>query len=190
MASLDNPLVQNEKIIWTSTSYGRDNASHLFATTYDRSPNVSAGQVVDTTQLDYNIYPFPPGLNDLHFENNKDTLWTLTEFGSNEGTNNNRLVFALAKGDIMPPAPSVGINNEKSFNKVNIYPNPAENSFIIDLGEENQAFVTIYNSVGELILTKHVQQKTSSFEGLKTSGYYTVEIHFEDKIVRKKLLIK
>ncbi|HLV42383.1 MAG TPA: T9SS type A sorting domain-containing protein [Brumimicrobium sp.] len=188
VASMDNPLNSNEKMIWTSTSYGRTNTSHLYATTYNRNPNNTSGQIVDTTALDFNTYLFPPGLNDLYLEENKDTLWTLTEFGSNQGTDNNRLVFTLAVADVMPPTSSVGLQNEQ-MNEIRIYPNPAKNSFYVDLGEQESAFVNVYNSVGTLILKQQINQKTSLIKGIETSGYYTIEIRFEDKVVRKKLLI-
>nr|WP_299206567.1 hypothetical protein [uncultured Brumimicrobium sp.] len=50
-------------------------------------------------------------------KSNEETLWTLTEYGTNEGINNNRIVFSLSKTDIMPPENDMGIQgNDKNKN--------------------------------------------------------------------------
>ena len=188
MASIDNPLNPSKKLMWTASSYGRNNPSYIYATEFDRSPNNTSGQLVDTNDLNYTAYEFPPGLENLHFEQDKKTLWTITEFTPNEGTGNNRMVFSFDRNDIMPPTSSVQLNAEEELKAIRIYPNPAKNSFYIDLGEENHAIVNIYNSVGTLIMTKSIDQKTSFIEGIESSGYYMVEIRIEGRVIRKKLL--
>lgn len=102
IASMNNCPTPNQKLMWVSQSYGKSFNSHLFVTTYNRWPNNISGQNANFSSLTYSSYELPPGLEDLHMEQDKSTLWTHTEFGPNEG-NNNRLVFAIATEDILPP---------------------------------------------------------------------------------------
>lgn len=107
MASMNNPQNPNIKLTWFSSSYGRNNDSHLYATQYDRNPNNISGQTVNTGSLDYATFTFPPGLENLHITQNNQTIWSLTEFNPNEGTGNNRFVFAMRIKDILPPGVSL-----------------------------------------------------------------------------------
>ncbi|MCP4441147.1 MAG: T9SS type A sorting domain-containing protein [Aureispira sp.] len=104
--SLNHSNDPTKKMIWVSTSYGSGNASYLYATTYDRTQ----GQTANLGN-NYHRYQFPSGLEDLHFEEDKDTLWTLTEFGTNDGSGYDRLVFAMTKDNILPPGVCLGNNN-------------------------------------------------------------------------------
>ncbi len=107
MASMNTPQNPNIKLTWFSSSYGRNNNSHLYATQYDRNPNNISGQTVNTADLDYATFTFPPGLENLHITQDNQTLWSLTEFNPNEGTGNNRFVFAMHIEDVLPPGVSL-----------------------------------------------------------------------------------
>ena len=97
-----NHFNNDKKMFWASTSYGSGNNSYLYASSFDPGLNNAQSQPVSLGQ-NYNSYVFPPGLEDLHITPQSDTIWTLTEFGTNEGSNNNRDVFAIAVNDILPP---------------------------------------------------------------------------------------
>jgi hypothetical protein len=88
--------VQNETVIWVSSSYGAvfDSHLHSFRTApFDGScPSVDLGLTKVTT------YIFPPGLEDLHIEERmspqRSFMWLQTEFGT-------RRVFALPLDELL-----------------------------------------------------------------------------------------
>ncbi|MCT4581433.1 MAG: T9SS type A sorting domain-containing protein [Flavobacteriales bacterium] len=100
VGSINHPNNAN-KIIWVSTSYGRSNNSNLYISNFDPGQNNSQAQPVSLGQ-NYQQITYPPGLEDIHITPQSDTLWTLTEFGTNEGSNNNRDVFAIPIQSILP----------------------------------------------------------------------------------------
>lgn len=100
VGSINHPNTTN-KIIWASTSYGRSNNSNLYISDFDPGQNNSQAQPVSLGQ-NYLQITYPPGLEDIHITPQSDTLWTLTEFGTNEGSNNNRDVFAIPIQSILP----------------------------------------------------------------------------------------
>lgn len=102
IASMNHPVHSQKKVIWASTSYGRNNKSILYVTSYNRNPNFAQGQNIAYSDLNYNSYLLPAGTEDLHLENNNKTLWTLTEFTPNEGDTNNRFVFAFEVPRMLP----------------------------------------------------------------------------------------
>jgi hypothetical protein len=50
----------------------------------------------------WRVYKLPPGLEDLHASKSSNNLWLLTEFGPNEGSGNNRIVFAIRRDQLNP----------------------------------------------------------------------------------------
>lgn len=154
IASIDDFTEPTQKMIWTSQSYGKFNPSYLYATTYVRDPNDMQGQLVDTDQLVYNSITLPPGLEDLHIQQSKDTLWTLTEFGPNEGGTNHRYVFAFALNDILPPGiPDNVWELNKSHPFVTIYPNPFSETIVVNGKWTGPVDLRIY-SHGQVIYEK------------------------------------
>ena len=91
--------VDNNTIVWVSSSYGPIAESHLHVV------NMSsiASKCMQSHQTDYfaeldqiTIFRYPPGLEDLHIEQLSDErfMWMNTEFGT-------RMVFATALMDII-----------------------------------------------------------------------------------------
>lgn len=102
VASRNHINNNSNKMLWAATSYGSGNSSYLYATSFDPGVNNTQANPVSLGE-NYNSYTFPPGLEDLYITSQSDTIWTLTEFGTNEGSNNNRDVFAIAINEILPP---------------------------------------------------------------------------------------
>lgn len=71
---------------------------------------------------------------------------------------------------------NVGINEFDKFNPIEIFPNPASNYLNIDLGIENQNLnkVSIYNSIGQIILTHNNALLNINIEELKSGLYFVI----------------
>lgn len=92
----------NSKLVWTTSSYGSGHDSHLHVSALSEefecsveysasNPPVGPGSFTTTV--------YPPGLEDMHMADPasglySEHIWMMTEFGTNDGTNNLRCVFA------------------------------------------------------------------------------------------------
>ncbi len=78
-------------------------------------------------------------------------------------------------------------------NRVNIYPNPAKNHFIIEIDELihiEKPKIELYTALGRLALNKQMKNKKTKINIDKlTQGIYFVKIQLENEIVVKKLVI-
>ena len=74
---------------------------------------------------------------------------------------------------------------------INFYPNPATDNIIIE-SQKNIRYIKIYSLDNKLIKVSNFDQSSQislSLEGLK-SGFYLIEINFEDKLTNMVNLIK
>lgn len=105
-------VASDNGVLWTTSSYGRNNYSHLHIANFD--VDTCNG---DNAEFTYEALVYPPGLEDMHISlpsdanNYNPNIWMLTEFGPNEGgykdatgtyQKNNRIVFATKKNYLMP----------------------------------------------------------------------------------------
>lgn len=80
----------------------------------------------------------------------------------------------------------ISSNNQTSFS---IYPNPT-NDFINITFEDNKPHtVVIYNSVGESVFTKFVNQQSSINISTLSQGVYYVQTNIDNRFINKKLII-
>lgn len=86
---------------------------------------------------------------------------------------------------------SVNVKNIEMQNNINIYPNPNKGQFVIDLNNEKQASIKIYDINGRTILDEQQvsTKKTYNLSELQ-SGIYVVKIITENNISTKKVTIK
>ena len=74
-------------------------------------------------------------------------------------------------------------------NLIKIFPNPAKNNFTVFF-PINTDEVNIYNSLGQLIISKKTQNLTSINLEILNSGIYFAVVNFESKSISKKIIIQ
>jgi hypothetical protein len=87
---------------------------------------------------------------------------------------------------------SVGTNELSVSNKVQIYPNPNNGSFAIDVLNSNIEQVDIFNSIGQLIwsyTSNETKQSVLEVRLKTTPGIYTVSVKTESGVVNQKLIL-
>ena len=87
---------------------------------------------------------------------------------------------------------SVGTNELSISNKVQIYPNPNNGSFAIDVLNSNIEQVDIFNSIGQLIwsyTSNETKQSVLEVRLKTTPGIYTVSVKTESGVVNQKLIL-
>lgn len=89
-----------------------------------------------------------------------------------------------------------GVNENKFFNNVTLYPNPTDGSFSIRIDDEtrNNIMIDIYNMQGQLIYSMQKENVVNSIERVNLSdnakGIYFVKIVKGDKIAIQKIVLK
>ena len=79
-----------------------------------------------------------------------------------------------------------GTFSDDMGNSVIIYPNPCSGKFIVDA----QGELTIYNTLGEKILSQNILDKTEIDLSNQPKGIYLVQINSEKASVTKKIVIE
>lgn len=116
---------------------------------------------------------------------------------------NDNAVFASSSFSITPMAPKVGcttaLSAQNAFNyEVSAFPNPADKATTIVVGLKEKATnidVTIYNSVGQLVNTYHVNGHLGANEvnvdlSNLSSGVYFYNVKIDNSSVTKKLIVQ
>ncbi len=87
----------------------------------------------------------------------------------------------------------VGVDESVVVSKLNVYPNPAKNNFVINLsgGIVNSTIVSVYNMIGELIFneemnTHHLEVNTERW----SNGIYQVRIEGASQINSEKIIVQ
>ena len=77
---------------------------------------------------------------------------------------------------------------ENQFSDFQIYPNPSNGSFIIEIIQEGS--LLLYNQIGELVLSQTLFPGQNKIENtLFANGYYFAMIHTNGEISRKEIII-
>lgn len=91
-------------VLWTSSSYGSSNISHLHIT--NLGSNFSCSTSKSFSNPGFREITYPSGLEDMHVSDPKSRfpnhLWMHTEFGTGDGKGNIRTVFATPNKFLMP----------------------------------------------------------------------------------------
>lgn len=126
--------------------------------------------------------PYQTGLpnivvNELEISYNNNKLWAAT-FGR-----------GLWNSDLYSPA--TGITNEKGSSDINIYPNPNNGIFTVQVPENKLYDLSVYNVLGKKVLDEkkiNTSQKTIHLNEVK-SGIYIVHITIDNKTISRKIII-
>ena len=84
---------------------------------------------------------------------------------------------------------STGIEQLASNVEANIYPNPNNGNFIIELNSSTNKTVQIYDVNGKLILSQPINGKTTIDAGNLNEGIYNLSIISNEGVVNKRLVI-
>ena len=89
---------------------------------------------------------------------------------------------------------SVGINNElgtKNYELI-IYPNPAKDELRVENGELKMEKITVYNSVGQIVMAVSSVNATSYSLNVErlNSGLYFISVQTKDGVVNGKFVVK
>jgi hypothetical protein len=82
-----------------------------------------------------------------------------------------------------------GIENINLKPKINIYPNPAQNNFTVEVSNNDKQTVQLFDVNGKLILTQTIIDKTTIDVSNLNSGVYNLGLLSSIGVVNKKLVI-
>ena len=85
---------------------------------------------------------------------------------------------------------NVGVNNLEKNSLFKLYPNPTNSNFSIELANfSNFKSVSVYNSLGQLLLQQKTPEKTFDVSNY-AKGMYVVEVQTDKGISRQKLIVE
>ncbi|MDD3737786.1 MAG: T9SS type A sorting domain-containing protein [Lentimicrobiaceae bacterium] len=79
-------------------------------------------------------------------------------------------------------------NERKELSNISIYPNPANNSFVVDV--EGETTVKLHNMLGKEVLSQNANGKTVINIGHLPNGVYNVQVFSGDKIIGYSKVVK
>lgn len=94
-------------------------------------------------------------------------------FESFSGGSSGNVSFSLMQSEVMS---NLSVDNAFSLNEVNIYPNPSQGIFNIDLNENSSTELLITDLNGRLIKSKKINQNTLVDLSNESSGFYFVRL--------------
>ena len=72
----------------------------------------------------------------------------------------------------------------------NVYPNPNNGAFTLDLGENTEAFIEIYNAVGNLVYSKQVNQSNVNVALTNViEGVYFIKVQSKEGLTVRGIVI-
>jgi len=99
------------------------------------------------------------------------------------------LLIRMNLGNVFVASPS-GINNIKQ-SQFNLYPNPTDGIFVIELDENSKYDLTVNNVLGQIVYSASINEmKTTIDLSAFDKGVYTVELKDENKIYTEKLIVE
>lgn len=116
-------------------------------------------------------------VTELEISYNNNKLWAAT-FGR-----------GLWNSDLY--SSTTGIENEKGSSDINIFPNPNNGLFTVQVPENKLYDLSVYNVLGEKVLDEkkiNTSQKTIHLKEVK-SGIYIVHITIDNKTISRKIII-
>ena len=89
---------------------------------------------------------------------------------------------------IVKLSPTLGIEEHIILSNVSIYPNPTNSNFTIKL-PQNTRYITITNSLGQLVEKRIINNQTEQNFEIKNNGMYFVQITTDKEIITKKVIV-
>lgn len=88
-----------------------------------------------------------------------------------------------------PPCEPLSVASAEKVPEVSIYPNPSDGFIQLKTNSNANGILSVYNAVGQLVLTETIQSSINAVE-LKTSGIYYFHIALEDEpVVVEKVVV-
>ncbi|HWY10681.1 MAG TPA: T9SS type A sorting domain-containing protein [Bacteroidia bacterium] len=85
---------------------------------------------------------------------------------------------------------SMGLSSLTIQNKINVSPNPNNGNFVLDISETTDAFITIRNLFGEIILIKKAEAINRFELNDISAGYYNLTVSVKGTVVGNKVFVK
>ncbi|MEI6487456.1 MAG: T9SS type A sorting domain-containing protein [Bacteroidota bacterium] len=129
------------------------------------------------------------GIDDLYIGGyyNSDSI----QFGTHTVVNNNVGINSsdafVAKEGMLT---SVGINDNRSKTKINIYPCPFSNTLNIQLNDAEPAEITVYDITSRKLLQQSVTGSTTLNTEQLANGIYIYELRNKNRMIKNGKLIK
>ncbi|MBN2663882.1 MAG: T9SS type A sorting domain-containing protein [Bacteroidales bacterium] len=194
---------------WTQAIFNVSAGTHTFKWEYDKDGSVSSGS--DCAWIDYIEFPamnMSKATKDpITITANALPAWlTLTDNGDGSANLSGTAPVGVMTYDVeLEATDGTAVTNQmfsidvlhfvnilENDANINIYPIPANNVLNIDLSETpNNTSVSIFNSVGQVVLVKQLTSTNNQIDISKlASGTYFVEIFDGKEFTRNKLIIK
>ena len=82
-------------------------------------------------------------------------------------------------------------NDIEKNNTIQLFPNPATDDTNIQSFTENIESIKVYNAIGQLVLSKIVQQKNLTIHTQKwVKGTYHIKLNIGGETARRKLIVR
>jgi hypothetical protein len=90
----------------------------------------------------------------------------------------------------IPFCKSLGIDETDASNDFNIFPNPANDEFVVESAEPGEKEIAIYDVTGRIVHEQKSNQQSTVIFNQLASGIYFVEIKTGNKVHTEKLIIE
>jgi hypothetical protein len=84
---------------------------------------------------------------------------------------------------------ATGIKKTSTTNQINIYPNPAQNSFTIQTSTNEKQTLSIFNINGKQVLSQTITGTTNIDAGNLNAGIYDISLINNESVINKRLVI-
>jgi hypothetical protein len=145
------------------------------------SQTICAGETAILTASGANTYSWSGGsTNDSLFVSPAVTSTFAVTGIDNNGCSNTNIITQNVDA-------CAGINGEELSSMITVYPNPNNGEFFIETEEEMD--LSVYTSVGQLILETHLYTGNNQINlGKYANGFYTLQVNGVQKTVRVKVV--
>lgn len=105
------------------------------------------------------------------------------------GVNSGQAAIIKSKSNISNNRGGFGINNVINSSALNIYPNPAKGSFVIETTLTEKQNVQVIDVNGKIVLNQTINGTTAIDAGALNEGVYNINITNRSNVVNKRLVI-
>lgn len=75
-------------------------------------------------------------------------------------------------------------------NNITVYPNPATNNFTVNLGNDEQAHIQLYNLIGQEVYNETIKGSTQVNVSNLNSGIYMLKVNYNGNVSTTKVVVK
>ena len=103
--------------------------------------------------------------------------------------NNTQSTYSKAHSNTSIPQHLTGINQTSNNITLALYPNPTNQSFVIETNTNQKQFVQVFDVTGKIVLSQNISGTTTIDASSLSQGVYNISISSNQNIVNKKLII-